>query len=486
MTKINLQRFFVTILSVFILNVGCSKSTDSIGGSDNSQNTNTVINTPTEKPVSDQTDNTSPLGFVSNAPDAQGKGAVIVKGSGTDYESAKKDAMKNAVREVVSAIVEPEARASLSESIAKSINNYNAFTEQCEILSRKRADGMIDIKAEIIVQQKALQTQLVPSEIKVKTFDGANIAKRLNEKIKSDNDAVMLVADFLRAENFPYSCLEVKAKLNPKPVKTVGDELTMEIDATVAVNEKNFDAFSKKFIKILEKIKTGSGTLSLEGHPSENDMLGKFVSFNFPKNEDESKFRCGVNTAHNKTLTNTVWNYYDLSPKFEVLFCAYKNLYVRIDVALNDVGSRRMMSTRMSCYNLIESGADSQAFLKVVKPPKEDINHNHYYTNYRNKVIECIKTGSAIFQYENIQSAYKGGYDTRNFMARSVYILPFPTLTSQSYFSHDRSVTLTREITLTSEELSSVKSVTSRVMSESPTMDEFYKDLPELLNKFPQ
>ncbi|MDR1480302.1 MAG: hypothetical protein LBJ00_15310 [Planctomycetaceae bacterium] len=512
----NLKRFFVTILFVFILGASCSKNTDNIGGVDNSQSagTNTSGGAVVAKPSSNNTDKNQPLGFVSDKPDAQGKRVVIVKGSGADYESAKKDAMQNAIREVVNAIVEPEARASLSEAIAKSLDNYDAFAEQCEILSRKHSDGILDIRAEVIVLQKALQTQLVPSEIQVETFDGANIAKRLNEKIKSDNDAVMLVADFLRAENFPYSCLDVNAELNPKPIKTVGDNLTMAVKATVTVNEKKFDTFSKKFIPILEKIKTKSGTIALEGIPvsgskksnnSLSDVIEKLegkgfdkeiseaVGFFFPinnenKNEKTPKFILNINTTSNKTLKNTDWNYYEMPPKFGILFYAYQNLIICIDTTLNGENNKLMMSIRIPCYRTQLTVTDHSPFYA---------SGSGWLTTTREQYIEdtrLVETGSAILGVKDIHK-YIQNDNIHYLVPHSVYIFPFPNFnvnrgnwlhSTWSLLYPKRSMELIREITITSEELSAVKSVTSRVRNESPTMDEFYKDLPELLNKFPQ
>ncbi|MDR2439752.1 MAG: hypothetical protein LBE12_10345 [Planctomycetaceae bacterium] len=514
----NYKQIFVTNMLVLILIIsGCSKSTNNseLSNPSDSPKTNTTDTTNTtttdnnKAPQTDSDDNT-PLGFVSDSPDENGKRVVIVKGTGSDYDNAKKDAMKNAVREVINALVTLETRASLSESITKNINNYEIFVEQCEILSRKQGDGLIDIKAQVVVQQKSLQTQLLPSEVSVKTFDGASIAKKLTEKIKSDNDAVMLVADFLRSENFPYSCIDAAAELNPTPVKTVGKELTMELKVTLTSNENKFNAFSKKIIPILEKIKINSGTLILEGTPGQ----GKSVGFELPDNLDKSYLRCNIFTSSNKSLKNTNWNYYDLPPKFKILFAAYQCIIICADVSVNNNNNEKILSLRRpfcntqliksknfyqyyfdNCIRILLGDSKKKAILyDSIKTGStsmfEDKHLNPYGIDPNNPWGRSSNSDEIRARRDAEFSLYRFNEEHKN-IADSIYIMLFPWSINEysdhkgyTYFNPNRSWSETYTITITAEELSSVKSVTCRVMSENSAMEEFYKKLPELLKKF--
>jgi hypothetical protein len=464
------------MLVLILIISGCSKSTNNseLSNPSDSPKTNTT-DTDNNKSSQTTTDNNTPLGFVSDSPDENGKRVVIVKGTGSDYDNAKKDAMKNAVREVVNVLVTPETRASLGESIAKNINNYEVFTEQCEILSRKQGDGLIDIKAQVVVQQKLLQMQLVPSEISVKTFDGASIAKKLTEKIKSDNDAVMLMADFLRSENFPYSCIDAAAELNPTPVKTVDNELTMQVKITLTINENKFNAFSKKIIPVLEKIKTNSGTLTLEGTPDNNNPNS--VAFQLPENPDKSFLRCNIFTSSNKSLKNTNWNFYDLPPKFKLLFAAYQGIIICADVNVNNNNNEKIVSLRRPFWNM-----------QLIKSKNIHQYSGRVYFYYRpfdaTDLTNLVKTGSTIMFDYNVQQHLLNNRDNNT---DSIYIMLFPWFGdggSSSYFDQNRNCFQTHTITITAEELSSVKSVTCRVMGENSKMEAFYKKLPELLDKF--
>ncbi|MDR1925574.1 MAG: hypothetical protein LBQ66_14470 [Planctomycetaceae bacterium] len=145
-----IMRNVILMLMVLLFISGCSK----------------LVKIERELTYSDQTsddaDNQSkPYGLVSNSSDHNGQRTVIVKGIGDNYEIAKKDAFQNAISEVINSIIQPEARATLEESIIDAITSSNDYIVQNKIVSRKRIGGLVEIKLEAVVQQSTLESRLV-------------------------------------------------------------------------------------------------------------------------------------------------------------------------------------------------------------------------------------------------------------------------------------------------------------------------------------
>ncbi|MDR2169466.1 MAG: hypothetical protein LBP59_04920 [Planctomycetaceae bacterium] len=331
------------------------------------------------------------------------------------------------------------------------------------------------------------------SEVKVQTFDGA----KLLGKIKSENDSVMQLAKLLKNEKFPYSCLDVNAEINPRPITIEGNNLTLEIKITITVNENKFNAFAKKLNALLTELKTESGTVTLKGEPSRRneDLIKNTIYFKLPINENKSNFRISIYTKGDQSLTNTDWNYYDLSPKFALLFSAYQNLIVCADVALNNEAQKNIKSIRKACCftQLLKTERSPYFYnnntIYIRTPNNGGQSFRHEKQNFEYGLDKFVNEGSAVVENDlkYIRECLQEKNYDRLYIPYSAHIFPFPDLSvaqEEIFIYPSRAFTITDKITITSEELSSVKSIVCRAMSENPTMDEFYKELPELLNKF--
>ena len=85
---------------------------------------------------------------------------VIVEGIGDTMSDAKKDAMRNAVEQVVGALVDAQTRVENDELIEQILTASGAYIEKSEVLSAKKENGLVTIKLRATVVKMSLTKKL--------------------------------------------------------------------------------------------------------------------------------------------------------------------------------------------------------------------------------------------------------------------------------------------------------------------------------------
>jgi hypothetical protein len=104
------------------------------------------------------------------------KSTVIAEGVGATGDAALKDAFRNAVRQVVGAVVDAETLVNDDQVIFDKILTYSdGFVKTYEELSKSQEKGLIRTKIRATVEQRSVIARLKASNVAVKDVDGKGI-----------------------------------------------------------------------------------------------------------------------------------------------------------------------------------------------------------------------------------------------------------------------------------------------------------------------
>jgi len=266
---------------------------------------------------------------------------VTVEGFGSTFEDARRDAIRNAINQVVGTLVDAETRVTQDTVIEQILTASNAYIENHRILGNRQEDGLWYVSMEATVESRALQMRLAGSPTTVRQVDGAAILGRIETQADalhiSENEPILLLAKVLRDQNYPYSIMEATAELGKEPVRREGNNLVMPLYITVRANAQKFEEFRKAIEPVLEKIAILRGTMNLRAQQQgSGDRAYLFVDG--PRQTMTASANTVfvyLNTTYNNALTGTGWNRYELSNKASPLFAAYSGIVPAVEISFH-------------------------------------------------------------------------------------------------------------------------------------------------------
>jgi hypothetical protein len=289
-------------------------------------------------PASDQR-TTAPPGesLPQGTPPPSGDNArqtVIAEGVGTSADEALRDAFREAVSQVVGAVVDAETLVKNDQLIEDKILTYsNGFVKTYERISERDQGGLIRVKIRATVERRSLVAKLQAENVTVKNVDGQSLFAEAITKIDEGMGAEALLRKAL--EGFPGNCIKAEVKGKPELI-TQGDEKAM-IRATVEfrADATACKAFGAPLQEILEKVAREKGDFIvaarkerpqgtiLEGIPElftgeiphpfwVYAMMPRAFPSNSSQMRQEGQFVVALNTGVNRLCDRTQWAYYCL------------------------------------------------------------------------------------------------------------------------------------------------------------------------------
>lgn len=195
---------------------------------------------------------------------------AIARGIGSTSDAALKDALNQAVQQVVGSLVNSEAFVKNDELIKEQILTYSdGFVQKYEVLkpAKIHSSGLVEITIKAFVAQKKLQKRLESVNIlKVKVEGAQNIWAQLEtEKFRKENAEALLIKtlSLLRPEDYLQVTLVdkngntgSKAQLNVIPTDD-SSRVKISMGAIVTVNHRKFVKEVQPVLKdVLEKLCT--------------------------------------------------------------------------------------------------------------------------------------------------------------------------------------------------------------------------------------
>lgn len=195
---------------------------------------------------------------------------VIARGIGNSADAALKDALNQAVQQVVGSMVSSEAFVKNDELIKEQILTYSdGFVQKYEVLkpAKVNSGGLVEISIKAFVAQKVLQKRLeTVNVIKVKVEGAQNVWAQLEtEKFRKENAETLLIKTLSLLKPTDYLHVTLidkngntgsKAQLNVIPTDDPA-RVKISMGAIVTVNHKKFVSEVQPVLKdVLEKLCT--------------------------------------------------------------------------------------------------------------------------------------------------------------------------------------------------------------------------------------
>ncbi len=183
---------------------------------------------------------------------------VVAEGVGTSAEEALKDAFRNAVRQVVGAVVDAETLVKNDELISDKVLTYSdGFIKKYDEVTKKEDKGLFRIKITAEVQRRNVIAKLEAAKVAVKSVDGKGLFAEVVTEVEAKKNAEALLTKAL--DGFPQNCLKVSVAGEPKLVEKAESKATVQVGIQVEVDHDAYKSLAQRLTPLLEKASSEKG-----------------------------------------------------------------------------------------------------------------------------------------------------------------------------------------------------------------------------------
>ncbi len=175
---------------------------------------------------------------------------VVAEGVGTSPDEALKDAFRNAVRQVVGAVVDAETLIKDDQVIDDKVLTYSDgfITRYEEVSGSKKHGSLFHLKIKAVVERKSVVAKLKAANVTVKELDGQGMFAEAVTKLEGQTDAKAIIAKAFA--DYPVNV--IKATITKPSVETIHDEINLVYQIELSVDLAKYEAFQKKIVKFLQ------------------------------------------------------------------------------------------------------------------------------------------------------------------------------------------------------------------------------------------
>jgi hypothetical protein len=221
-----------------------------------------------------------PFRSVSTAPEPQpadlasvkeASGAVrvvVAKGVGTTVEEAKKDAYREAVRQVVGAYVEGDTLTRNDELIEdKVLALSGALVEKADIIAESldTSGGLTRLRVRAEVKVTEVMKSLATINITTTAVRTSDIDAQVTTVIDQTQAAEAMLSDLKMWDSFPASFFSMTVAGQPKVIKARGDDATVELLFRLSPDREKYLVFASRLTAILGKLGGPRGAFTIDG-----------------------------------------------------------------------------------------------------------------------------------------------------------------------------------------------------------------------------
>ena len=222
---------------------------------------------------------------------------VIVEGTGDSSANAIKDAFRNAVRQVVGALVDAETLVKNDELVEDKILTYsNGFIKTYTEIpgSQKTQGGIHRIKIKATVETGGVIAKLKASNITVKDVDGKGLFAEVMTKLDSEKDGLVLIEKHLK--DFPQNCMSAVVVGGPEIVSKTDEKVIAKFTLKIEPNLKEYKVFTDNIIPVLEKaaFKKGDFFVKMEEESRSMDQKCHYIDKIKSSGDGEFLFNDGL------------------------------------------------------------------------------------------------------------------------------------------------------------------------------------------------
>jgi len=198
------------------------------------------------------------------ATDASDVQVVIAEGVGKDNADATKDALRNAVRQVVGALVDIETLVKNDDIVTDKVLTYSdGFISSSKELASKTENGLVRVRVQAQVERRSLIARLKGANVTVKTIDGQSLFAEAVTQLQATDDAAAMLTKLL--ENYPANVVKAEVLGKPQIKKNEPGKIVLGYDLKIGVDQDLYGAFIKKLVPQLEKLALRKGEVVSKG-----------------------------------------------------------------------------------------------------------------------------------------------------------------------------------------------------------------------------
>jgi hypothetical protein len=202
---------------------------------------------------------------------------VVAKGVGYTVEDAKRDAYREAVRQVVGAYVEGDTLTSNDELIEdKVLALSGALVQKADVIpeSVTTSEGLtrLRIRAEVKVTEvmKSLaKVNITTTQVRTSDLEGQVVT--LADQTEA---AELALGDTKSWQTVPASFFVMKIIGQPKILKARGDDATVQLLLQLAPDRAQYMAFAKRLVAVLSKLEGPKGSFTVDGRNPDVEESG--------------------------------------------------------------------------------------------------------------------------------------------------------------------------------------------------------------------
>lgn len=298
---------------------------------------------------------------------------VMAEGVGATADEALKDAYRNAVRQVVGAVVDAETLVENDEVIDDKVLTYSdGFIKGYEEVagSKKMKGGLHRIKIKAQVERRSVIAKLKAANVTVKAVDGKGLFAEAVTQMDSEKDAAALLKK--QFEDFPQSCITATVIGKPEIVEKSADNATVRLTVQVEPDLKAYKAFSSRLIPILGKLAKSRGEFTGQfGKPeyqkdsSQLDAIGdggyghmlfskwmpKVFEGQLSKRLKQDQVTIAVATSRTKTADRIDYSYFILDTSLQPILAEFASRAGQGKLQLIDAEGESIATERFSLFS---------------------------------------------------------------------------------------------------------------------------------------
>ncbi len=196
-----------------------------------------------------------------HAADAPETVTVVADGAGSTPDEATRDAIRNAVRQVVGVLIDSETLVKNDDLISdKVIAASNGFVTKYEKLSEKKDGGLIRVRVRAVVEKGRVASRLKEAKVITTAVDGSSLAAEKMTKEDAKKNAKGLIAKQLVG----FEKL-LKAEVVGRPA--LDKEGTLVAQVAVGVDEERYFAKVKDLEAVLDKVAAKKDSVLVSPQP---------------------------------------------------------------------------------------------------------------------------------------------------------------------------------------------------------------------------
>jgi hypothetical protein len=249
--------------------------------------------------------------------------AIVAEGVGTTPDEALKDAFRNAVRQVVGAVVDAETLIKDDQVIDDKVLTYSdGFIKTFEEVPgfKKSQGGLHRLKIKAAVERRSVVAKLKAAKVTVKEVDGKGMFAEVVTKLEGEADAKALIAKAFA--DYPESVVQAVVKGKPS-VETKNGKTNLVYELELSVDLARYETFQKKIVELLRKVAQSKGECfviadepSSLGHrwripPWNDEKAGGFGKvWNTSNLNITDDIVIAINTKRNGLHDRTTWEWF--------------------------------------------------------------------------------------------------------------------------------------------------------------------------------